>query len=96
MTIGVNYECVNAGKGDEDMDKRLELYKQVQEKKPRASAPKRIPLTFVKGGRFEDLLRPYLAAGLRKGVPSLFQNLRQLYSDPDKVRRSAAALIIVV
>uniref|UniRef100_A0A914XGM6 Uncharacterized protein n=1 Tax=Plectus sambesii TaxID=2011161 RepID=A0A914XGM6_9BILA len=66
------------------MEKRLELYRQIQEKKPRATAPKRIPLTFVKGSRFEELLRPYLAAGLRKGVPSLFQNLRPLYNDPEK------------
>ena len=76
---------------DEDMDKRLELYKtKVAGEEAACQCAQEDPADVrqrwaIRGSAATHISPP----GLRKGVPSLFQNLRQLYSDPDKVRRSA-------
>lgn len=48
------------------------------------------------GEEFEKHLMPYLISGLRKGVPSLFQNLVPLYSYPAKVNLNSLYLLSAV
>lgn len=38
-------------------------------------------LTYVIGDEFRKLVEPYLYSGLRKGIPSLFADIKALYSD---------------
>ncbi|XP_071489003.1 N-alpha-acetyltransferase 15, NatA auxiliary subunit-like [Diadema antillarum] len=64
---------------------RLAIYTRCAHKYPRASAPKRLPLNFVTGDSFDQILDEYLRKMLRKGVPPAFTSLRGLYKDPAKV-----------
>uniref|UniRef100_A0A0N5AFS7 N-alpha-acetyltransferase 16, NatA auxiliary subunit n=1 Tax=Syphacia muris TaxID=451379 RepID=A0A0N5AFS7_9BILA len=84
-------EC--RGLRESDVNERYEIYKTALLMKPRSAAAKRAPLYFLKGSEFEALLVPYLIAGLRKGVPSLFKNLVPLYSDEEKVKFLGKLLI---
>lgn len=70
----------------ESMEDRLKFYKEISEKFPRASTPRRLPLTFATGETFRTLVDRYLQNALRKGVPPLFVVLRPLYCDPEKVK----------
>ncbi|XP_077984965.1 N-alpha-acetyltransferase 15, NatA auxiliary subunit-like [Glandiceps talaboti] len=65
---------------------RLDLYTKIRALYPRAEAPKRLPLNFVKGDTFESLIDEYLRRTLHKGVPPLFINLKSLYADKEKVQ----------
>ncbi|KAF7350445.1 hypothetical protein MVEN_01349700 [Mycena venus] len=51
---------------------------------PRATAPRRLALTIASGEQFRDLVTPYILSGLKKGVPSLFSDIKGLYQDPAK------------
>ncbi|KAF5351177.1 hypothetical protein D9756_008406 [Leucocoprinus leucothites] len=53
---------------------------------PRASAPKRLSLILATGPTFESLIKPYILHALQKGIPSLFSDLKSLYSSthPEK------------
>ncbi|KAF6019761.1 NAA15 [Bugula neritina] len=64
---------------------RQKIYSDVLEQQPRASLPKKLPLTFLTGDMFRDHVDEYLRRSLRKGVPSLFTSLKPLYTDSSKV-----------
>ncbi|KAJ7039762.1 NMDA receptor-regulated protein 1-domain-containing protein [Mycena alexandri] len=55
---------------------------------PRATAPRRLALTIASGSSddFRALVTPYLLSGLRKGVPSLFSDVKGLYKEEAKQR----------
>ena len=44
-----------------------------------------MPLSFVTGPVFQEMIDQYLRPPLHKGVPSLFIGLKGLYKDKDKV-----------
>ncbi|KAL8581006.1 N-alpha-acetyltransferase 15, NatA auxiliary subunit [Nucella lapillus] len=77
------YEACTTFESAED---RLNFYKEISGKFPRATVPKRLPLTFATGDVFRKLVDQYLQNALRKGVPPLFVVLRPLYKDPEKVK----------
>ncbi|QKX55786.1 uncharacterized protein TRUGW13939_02884 [Talaromyces rugulosus] len=60
------------------------VYDEWAEKNPRGDAPRRIPLDFLEGDEFKDAADIYLQRMLRKGVPSLFANIKVLYDSPAK------------
>ncbi|WAR00461.1 NAA15-like protein [Mya arenaria] len=64
---------------------RYKIYTDAQSRFPRASTPKRIPLSFVTGDLFRQLIDKFLRNGLHKGVPPLFINIKTLYKDPERV-----------
>jgi tetratricopeptide (TPR) repeat protein len=51
---------------------------------PRSNAVKRMPLNFLSSARFAEAFRHYVKAFLRKGVPSLFSDIKPLYKDASK------------
>ncbi|KAK7439356.1 hypothetical protein VKT23_017581 [Stygiomarasmius scandens] len=55
---------------------------------PRASVPKRLALSLapVSDGTFSSLAKPYILSGLQKGIPSLFVDLKGLYTDIAKMQ----------
>ncbi|EPS33590.1 hypothetical protein PDE_08552 [Penicillium oxalicum 114-2] len=60
------------------------LYDEWVEKNPRGDAARRIPLDFLEGEDFKAAADVYLQRMLKKGVPSLFANIKLLYSNPAK------------
>ncbi|KAF9139205.1 N-alpha-acetyltransferase 16, NatA auxiliary subunit [Mortierella sp. GBA39] len=69
---------------DEDEVKILEMFKQLQKEYPRSNAAKRLPLRYATGEAFVKVTDEYIRSMLRKGVPSLFVNIKTLYSDSAK------------
>lgn len=65
----------------EDREKLLEMYQSYADKSDRFDAPRRIPLDFLEGDAFRSHAEQYLRRMFKKGVPSTFANLKQLYSD---------------
>lgn len=57
------------------------LYDQWVEKYPRGDAARRIPLDFLEGEDFKQAADAYLQRMLKKGVPSLFANIKLLYTN---------------
>lgn len=68
------------------------LYDQWVEKYPRGDAARRIPLDFLDGEDFKQAADAYLQRMLKKGIPSLFVNIKLLYSNPAK-RDAIQALV---
>ncbi|KAH7882428.1 NMDA receptor-regulated protein 1-domain-containing protein [Phlebopus sp. FC_14] len=76
---------------DETRQDALEILQKYSEEHPKTNAPRRLALTVAEGRRFEELVGPYIEAALQKGIPSLFSDLKSLYSDPSK-RQSIQAI----
>ncbi|KAL0958131.1 hypothetical protein HGRIS_000299 [Hohenbuehelia grisea] len=62
----------------------LDILRSFAEQLPRATAPRRLALSLAEGAEFKSLLTPYLHAGLIKGIPSIFADLKSLYGDSEK------------
>ncbi|KKK18615.1 hypothetical protein P175DRAFT_0504325 [Aspergillus ochraceoroseus IBT 24754] len=60
------------------------VYDSWVEKNPRGDAPRRIPLDFLEGDDFKQAADAYLQRMLKKGVPSLFANIKLLYTNSSK------------
>jgi N-alpha-acetyltransferase 15/16, NatA auxiliary subunit len=77
--------CLTSFK-DEKSSRTLEVLKDLSQQLPKASVPRRLALTIASGDEFKDLARPYLTTGLTKGIPSLFVDIKSLYSDQSKLQ----------
>eukprot|EP00742_Colponemidia_sp_Colp-10_P007680 GILJ01008278.1.p1 GENE.GILJ01008278.1~~GILJ01008278.1.p1 ORF type:complete len:869 (-),score=166.02 GILJ01008278.1:155-2761(-) len=78
-----------------DLNKQVELadlYDALSKEFPKSIACKRIPLDLLSGDLFMTRLHQYVQQLLRKGVPSLFSDLKSLYSDP--VKASAMTTLV--
>ncbi|KAJ5729970.1 N-terminal acetyltransferase A complex subunit n.t1.c1 [Penicillium malachiteum] len=82
----IYYDGLIKAKGvAEDDHKSLKaLYDEWVEKNPRGDSARRIPLDFLEGEDFKQAVDTYLQRMLKKGVPSLFANIKSLYSNPSK------------
>ncbi|EAW10623.1 peptide alpha-N-acetyltransferase complex A subunit NAT1 [Aspergillus clavatus NRRL 1] len=60
------------------------VYDTWADKHPRGDASRRIPLDFLEGEEFKQAADAYLQRMLKKGVPSLFANIKSLYTNPEK------------
>ncbi|RDW94165.1 peptide alpha-N-acetyltransferase complex A subunit NAT1 [Aspergillus mulundensis] len=80
------YDCLIKAKGISSDDHKAlkELYDSWAEKNPRGDAPCRIPLDFLEGDDFKQAADVYLQRMIKKGVPSLFANIKLLYTNPSK------------
>ncbi|KZT68345.1 N-terminal acetyltransferase A, auxiliary subunit [Daedalea quercina L-15889] len=77
---GIDLDAIS----EDTRDKALQILQQFSVAIPQAAAPKRLALNIVDGGRFKELATAYVTAGIEKGVPSLFADLKALYRDPAK------------
>lgn len=68
----------------EDQEKLGQVYHGWAEQSDRIDAARRIPLDFKEGDAFRQHADKYLRRMLKKGIPSTFANLKQLYADPAK------------
>lgn len=67
-----------------DVEKRRQLYTSYAENFPKLDAARRIPLEFLEGDDFREAANSYLRRALDKGIPSLFANIKTLYSNLSK------------
>ncbi|KAF8982870.1 N-alpha-acetyltransferase 16, NatA auxiliary subunit [Entomortierella lignicola] len=79
-SLGLDSDNLSA----DDQVKVLDLFKSLQQKYPRSNAVKRLPLRYATGDAFVKTADEYLRNMLRKGVPSLFVNIKTLYADKEK------------
>ncbi|QRV81902.1 NMDA receptor-regulated protein [Ceratobasidium sp. AG-Ba] len=97
--IEQNYECYAYYKGllatqDINLDdltpetrpNALSALKNIISQYPTAIAPKRLLLDVAQGEEFKPLVEPYLWNGLKRGIPSLFVDIKALYKDDEKRR----------
>ncbi|XP_073995748.1 N-alpha-acetyltransferase 15/16 [Rhodnius prolixus] len=63
---------------------RLELLLEFKRIDPKTRTPARLILNYAHGTDFVTYADEYLSSGLRKGVPSLFVDVRSLYKDSKK------------
>lgn len=71
---------------DADPSDAKKAYDEIAAKYPRSDLPRRRPLDFLSGDAFREAADSYLQRMLRKGVPSTFANIKQLYGDADKLQ----------
>ena len=80
------YDGLQAALGlDESKVEELrDLYLRYAESNPRGDAAQRIPLDFLEGHNFREAADRYLQKMLHKSVPSIFANIKALYTDTAK------------
>ncbi|KAJ7522001.1 hypothetical protein O6H91_19G078300 [Diphasiastrum complanatum] len=83
-SLGLSLRQAGTQSEDGRVERLVELYKELAELYPQSSAVKRIPLDFLEEGAFKFAVDVYVRPFLRKGVPSLFTDLRPLYKHPGK------------
>lgn len=69
---------------DEQQDEVIKFFQELMTSKPKSDTLQRLPLFFVTGQRFKNLVDKYMRAKIRKGVPSLFRTISSLYFTPGK------------
>ncbi|KAM4699074.1 N-alpha-acetyltransferase 16, NatA auxiliary subunit [Discoglossus pictus] len=79
------YENLEKALKPATVEERLCIYEDVGIRHPRVVLPRRLPLNFVTGNRFKDLVDKYLRINFSKGCPPLFTTLKSLYSCKEKV-----------
>ncbi|KAK5091574.1 hypothetical protein LTR05_001759 [Lithohypha guttulata] len=70
---------------DAEPTEAKKAYDGVAAKYPRSDLPRRRPLDFLSGDAFRQAVNAYLIRMLRRGVPSTFANIKQLYGDKSKL-----------
>lgn len=80
------YDGLIKAKGIAESDHKAlkDVFDHWVEKYPRSDAPRRIPLDFLEGDEFKQAADSYLRRMLKRGVPSLFANIKTLYGNPAK------------
>ncbi|CAE6415873.1 unnamed protein product [Rhizoctonia solani] len=69
---------------DESRPAALASFKKLVTQYPGATAPKRLSLYVALRDNFRSLVEPYLWAGLQRGIPSLFVDIKSLYKNDEK------------
>ena len=73
------------GLGAGDVESLVTLYASLREKFPKSdTVARRLSIFFLAGDAFVAAAREYVEKPIRKGVPSLFRNLKALYADSAK------------
>lgn len=82
----VYYDALIKAKGIPENDHKAlkAVYDYWADKYPRGDAARRIPLDFLESEDFKQAADAYLQRMLRKGVPSLFVNIKSLYPNSSK------------
>ncbi|WWC63187.1 uncharacterized protein I303_105787 [Kwoniella dejecticola CBS 10117] len=71
---------------DESRSKILDTLSTFSESFPRSAAPRRLALDFSAGDKFRELAKAYIVRGLERGVPSLFVDVKGVYTDSEKMK----------
>lgn len=71
-------------KSTKDADVLETLYLDLKKRYPDSTACNRIPLDFLAGDRFEKSLNDFVGQYIKKGIPSLFSEIKPLHTDASK------------
>ncbi|KAJ3104096.1 N-alpha-acetyltransferase 16, NatA auxiliary subunit [Phlyctochytrium planicorne] len=69
---------------DDQISKVLEFFEDLSDEFKRAHVIRRLPLNYAKGERFKVMANGYLKPLFRKGVPSVFVSIQDIYKDDGK------------
>ena len=75
-----------------DSERLQSLYAELQSEFPKSSLVRRLPLDFCHDAVFASLVAQHMKHFIRKAIPSLFADLRPLYSDQRKVQTIQATI----
>ena len=64
---------------DSDIERRLNLYRDLLKKYPKSFAIKQRLIFYTPNVRFEEAVKDYIISSIQKGVPSLFVTTRDLF-----------------
>ncbi|KAK5610106.1 N-alpha-acetyltransferase 15, NatA auxiliary subunit, partial [Crenichthys baileyi] len=67
------------------IEEHHKIYEESWVKFPRGLVPRRLPLSFLTGEKFQECLNTYLRMNFTKGCPPVFTTLKSLYTDKEKV-----------
>lgn len=79
-----HYPAASQTPSQEQLQSLTTLYEELAKEYPKSLAIRRIPLDFLHDEPFQKAFEAYIRPDLRKGVPSLFIGLKQLYGDEKK------------
>ncbi|XP_036613540.1 N-alpha-acetyltransferase 16, NatA auxiliary subunit isoform X3 [Trichosurus vulpecula] len=79
------YEGLEKALQPRTLEERLHIYEEISKRHPRALSPRRLPLNFVPGEKFRELMDKFLRVNFSKGCPPLFTTLKSLYYNTEKV-----------
>jgi tetratricopeptide (TPR) repeat protein len=71
--------------GDDNPKEVVRMYNSIVEEYPRALLPKRLLLYVTSGEELMTYLKPYLVKHFEKGTPSVFNDLKPSYVNPEKM-----------
>ncbi|KZV98700.1 N-terminal acetyltransferase A, auxiliary subunit [Exidia glandulosa HHB12029] len=77
---------------DETVPLALEVLDELEKRVPKGSAPTRLALSAAQGDEFAARARRYIESGLKRGVPSLFADIKPLYAD-DAKRKAVESIV---
>jgi N-alpha-acetyltransferase 15/16, NatA auxiliary subunit len=67
--------CLNLS----SIEERFKFYDDYSKKYPRCDVPMKMPLEFLVGDEFQQLMDKYLRRALTKGIPPLFKELKHIF-----------------
>ncbi|XP_051888204.1 N-alpha-acetyltransferase 15, NatA auxiliary subunit a [Pristis pectinata] len=79
------YEGLEKALRPVNVEERLNVYENAWTKYPKGLVPRRLPLNFLSGEKFREVLDKYLRINFSKGCPPVFTTLKSLYNDKEKV-----------
>ncbi|KAG6379644.1 NMDA receptor-regulated protein 1-domain-containing protein [Boletus reticuloceps] len=71
---------------DESRTKALGILEEFSSRHPKTNTYRRLALKIAEGDKFKELVKPYLERALEKGIPSIFSDVKNLYTDPSKLQ----------
>lgn len=88
---------LDSGSSDSTTEAKLmALYDELAAKYPRSNAVQRLPLKYATGDAFVERATAYLTTKLRKGVPSLFVDIKTLYADETKQKQVQEVILKLI
>ena len=84
-SFGLEIESENR-LSEEDVRRLCTFYNEFSEKHPSSLTCKRIPLDYLEGDAFVDVAQEYVKGFFLRGIPSLFSDLKPLYSSAEKAK----------
>ncbi|KAI9297211.1 N-terminal acetyltransferase A, auxiliary subunit [Neoconidiobolus thromboides FSU 785] len=68
----------------EDNQRVLTIFDDLRRDNPKSNLLKYLPLVYSNSEQFESYAKPYITHAIKKGIPSLFSNLKDLYKNEEK------------
>lgn len=79
--LGYYNDLIKCLKIEDKPDLKLKVFEKLAKFYPKSDLPKFLPLTFLQGDQFITYLRTYLSGLFKRGVPSVFSNIKPLYKN---------------